>query len=80
MTHNPHPADVTIGKNICAARKRHGYSMDNLAQLIGVSFQQVQKYEKATNRVSCSMLVHISVALETPVEDFFGEYGYVDYE
>lgn len=63
------PIDVTVGANIRAFRERANMNQSDLGKAIGLTFQQVQKYEKGTNRVSCSKLIHISRALGChPVE------------
>lgn len=59
-----HPVDLTVGQNIRLIRKARGLTQENLADGVGVTFQQVQKYEKGTNRVSCSMLIRICEQLE----------------
>lgn len=59
----PEEVDIHVGNMIRAQRRLIGLSQGNLAEAIGVSFQQVQKYEKASNRVSASMLVSIAKAL-----------------
>lgn len=63
--------DVVIGKNIRAHRWNKELTQQKLAELIGVKFQQVQKYETAKSRVSASRLYRISKALGVNVEDFF---------
>lgn len=60
----PEVVDIHVGQMIRAQRRLVGLSQGNLADAIGVSFQQVQKYEKASNRVSASMLVAIAKALD----------------
>jgi transcriptional regulator with XRE-family HTH domain len=50
-------------------------SQEKLAELIGVTFQQVQKYEKGVNRIAASRLFDISLALEMPVSHFFENLG-----
>lgn len=55
-TRIPDPVDVNVGQRILRRRKMIGQSQDALAAALGVSFQQVQKYEKGANRVSASML------------------------
>ena len=66
------PVDVSVGARIRLTRKMRGWSQQALAEAIGVSFQQVQKYESGANRVSASMLVRIAAALGVPVADLFG--------
>lgn len=73
----PDPVDIAIGARIRLRRKTLGVSQGVLAEQIGVSFQQVQKYERGANRVSGSTLVAISRALETTVGWLVGEDGQI---
>lgn len=66
------PVDIAVGARIRLARKMRGRSQQALAEAIGVTFQQVQKYESGANRVSASMLARISAALGLPVAELFG--------
>lgn len=59
----PDPVDMAVGLRIRAARKRIGMSQTALADAIGYTFQQIQKYERGFNRVSCSVLMRIKDAL-----------------
>ena len=72
------PMDVHVGKQIRIARLAAGMSQEKLGDAIGLTFQQVQKYEKGTNRVSGSRLSQIAGVLNVPtVETFFaGGPGY----
>ncbi|MBB3892939.1 transcriptional regulator with XRE-family HTH domain [Phenylobacterium haematophilum] len=74
-TPTPHPIDVHVG--LCVRGRRHelGMSQSTLADALGVSFQQVQKYERGANRVSASMLWEMSEAMEVPVTYFYEGYG-----
>lgn len=65
------PVDREVGAKIRAARLRRGQSQAQLAAAIGVSFQQLRKYEAGTNRVSASTLVRLARALETTVASLF---------
>jgi transcriptional regulator with XRE-family HTH domain len=65
-------ADAEIGARLRALRVQKGMSQDELGKLLGVSFQQVQKYEKGTNRVSATRLVEIAHHLDTNVEQLLG--------
>lgn len=65
--------DVELGMCIRLRRRQIGWSQTQLAVMIGVTFQQVQKYEHGTNRVSYSRLVAIAAALECTVQDLTGE-------
>ncbi|RED53704.1 helix-turn-helix domain-containing protein [Aestuariispira insulae] len=67
----PHPTDVFVGRKVREARALRGMSQEQLAAHLGVSFQQVQKYEKGTNRIGSSRLWDISQAVEQPISFFF---------
>ena len=67
----PHPADQHVGSQIATVRVQSDVSQGQLARSIGISFQQLQKYENARNRVSASMLYEIAKALDVPVSRFF---------
>jgi len=77
MTRKPEaladPVDVGVGARIRLLRKLRGLSQQALAEAAGVTFQQIQKYERGANRVSASMLSRIASALDTPVAEMFGE-------
>src|SRR5947209_9943440 len=66
------PEDVAIGHKLRALRLDKGLSQGALAGEIGVTFQQLQKYEKGANRVSAGRLVRIAAALHVPVTAFYG--------
>lgn len=76
------PIDILVGRNIRSRRYQKDMTQDQLASRIGISFQQLQKYESGKNRVSASMLAAIAGVLNTPVGYFFGEHqetiGFVD--
>jgi transcriptional regulator with XRE-family HTH domain len=65
------PNEVHVGQRLRVRRSLLGYSQEKLAGLIGLTFQQVQKYERGTNRVSAGRLYEISNILEVPVNYFF---------
>ena len=67
----PHPTDVHVGRRVREARVAKGFSQTDLGDQLGVSFQQVQKYEKGTNRIGASRLLQTAVALAVPVDYFF---------
>jgi transcriptional regulator with XRE-family HTH domain len=71
----PDPVDVAIGARMRLRRKSLGISQGVLSERVGVSFQQIQKYERGANRVSGSMLVAIAGALDTSVGWLVGEEG-----
>lgn len=63
--------DKRLGERVRARRLEIGMSQERLAELLGVTFQQVQKYEKGMNRIAASRLYDIAEALELPIERFF---------
>ncbi len=69
----PHPLDVALGSRIRLRRRELGLSQEQLARQVGITFQQVQKYEHGTNRVSFSRLVEIAQALHCGVMDIVGD-------
>ena len=71
----PDPVDIAIGARMRLRRKSLGISQGILSDRVGVSFQQIQKYERGANRVSGSMLVSIALALDTTVGWLVGEEG-----
>lgn len=73
-----HAIDVEIGRRIKARRRLMGLSQVALASSIGVSFQQVQKYEKGVNRVGASRLQQIARKLGLPVAYFFADLSVAD--
>jgi transcriptional regulator with XRE-family HTH domain len=67
----PNPVDRHVGLRIRLRRKELGVSQERLAESIGLTFQQVQKYERAANRVSASKLWQVAHALQTSVAYFY---------
>jgi transcriptional regulator with XRE-family HTH domain len=67
--------DMEIGRKIRALRLERGQSQSGLADGIGLTFQQVQKYEKGTNRVSAGRLHRIAELLNVPITFFYGGMG-----
>ena len=67
----PNPIDVHVGSRVRARRQVLSISQEKLGNALGVTFQQVQKYEKGTNRISASRLQHVSSILQVPVTHFF---------
>jgi transcriptional regulator with XRE-family HTH domain len=72
-TPHPDPIDVAVGARIRIRRKELGLSQASLAEALGLTFQQVQKYERGANRISASMLVKAAAKLETTVGALVGE-------
>ena len=71
----PNPIDRHVGLRIRMRRKELGISQERLAESIGLTFQQVQKYERAANRVSASKLWEMSRALSTNISYFYEGLG-----
>ena len=67
----PHPVDAYVGGRVRLRRTFLGYSQEKLGQALGLTFQQIQKYERGLNRISSSKLYELSVLLEVPVSFFF---------
>ena len=67
----PNPVDLHVGARIRMRRRMQGVSQEKLAEALGLTFQQVQKYERGANRVSASKLYEIAACLRTPVAYFF---------
>ena len=67
----PNPIDVHVGGRIRLRRNMAGMSQEKLGEHLGITFQQVQKYEKGANRVGASRLQAISSILEGPIAYFF---------
>lgn len=67
----PNPIDIYVGGRVKSRRLILGLSQEELAKSIGLTFQQVQKYERGTNRISVSRLVDICKILKVPVDYFF---------
>ena len=66
-----HPVDVHVGKRVRHRRWLIGMTQQQLAEKVGIKFQQIQKYETGANRVSASRLWDIAEAMEVPVSFFF---------
>ena len=68
---SPNPVDLHVGGRIRMKRKVLGVSQERLAEALGLTFQQVQKYERGANRVSASKLYEIARFLQAPISYFF---------
>jgi transcriptional regulator with XRE-family HTH domain len=75
MAAHPDPIDVALGARIRARRLELGLSQTKLANALGLTFQQVQKYERGDNRVSASTLVRAAATLQASVGALIGESG-----
>jgi len=69
----PNPIDVHVGARLRLRRTLLGMSQEKLGDAIGLTFQQVQKYERGTNRIGASRLYDLSRVLDVPVSFFFEE-------
>ena len=67
----PNPIDMHVGSRVRMRRMMLGMSQEKLGENLGITFQQIQKYEKGTNRIGASRLQHIATVLEVPVSFFF---------
>jgi transcriptional regulator with XRE-family HTH domain len=67
--------DRRLGERVRSRRLALGISQERLAELLGITFQQVQKYEKGANRIAASRLYEIAAALDMSVADFFESVG-----
>src|SRR5512143_386909 len=67
----PNPVDLHVGARVRMRRRLAGVSQEKLAEALGLTFQQVQKYERGANRVSASKLWEIARALKTNVASFY---------
>ena len=68
---SPNPTDRHVGDRIRMRRKMQGMSQEKLGDALGLTFQQVQKYEKGTNRIGASRLQHIASIQQVPISFFF---------
>ncbi len=69
----PNPVDVHVGARLRVRRTLLGMTQTKLGDRLGVSFQQMQKYEKGTNRISSSRLYDLARVLDVPIEFFFDD-------
>ncbi|MFD0988090.1 helix-turn-helix domain-containing protein [Methyloligella solikamskensis] len=69
----PNPVDAHVGSRVRLRRMLLGMSQERLGESMGLTFQQVQKYEKGVNRIGASRLFQISKILDVPVQFFFEE-------
>ena len=70
-TKAPNPIDKHVGARVRMRRLLVGMSQEKLGTSLGITFQQIQKYEKGTNRIGASRLMHISEILQVPVAFFY---------
>ncbi len=70
----PHPIDIHVGGRVRLRRTMLGMSQDKLADSLGLTFQQIQKYEKGVNRIGASRVFEISRILGVPIQFFYDDY------
>ncbi len=70
----PHPIDTHVGGRVRLRRTMLGMSQDKLADSLGLTFQQIQKYEKGVNRIGASRVFEISRVLGVPIQFFYDDY------
>ena len=73
MANKPNPIDVHVGKRLRLRRTLLGMSQERLGELLGLTFQQVQKYERGVNRIGSSRLFELGQILDVPVSFFFDD-------
>lgn len=71
----PNEIDIAVGKNLKRIRTAQNMTQSELAEQVGVRFQQIQKYECAVNRISASRLAYIAKTLDVKVSVLFGEHN-----
>lgn len=69
----PNPIDIHVGSRVRLRRTLLGMSQEKLGEAIGLTFQQVQKYERGANRIGASRLFELSKVLDVPVSFFFDD-------
>jgi transcriptional regulator with XRE-family HTH domain len=69
----PNPIDIHVGGRVRLRRTLLGMSQEKLGEMIGLTFQQVQKYERGTNRIGASRLYDLSRVLDVPIDFFYDD-------
>lgn len=72
----PNPIDIHVGSRLRLRRMMMGMSQEKLGEQLGLTFQQIQKYEKGTNRIGASRLYQLAQVLDIPVHFFFEELSF----
>jgi transcriptional regulator with XRE-family HTH domain len=67
----PHPVDCHVGRRVAEKRRSRGFNQTDLGKAVGLTFQQIQKYENGSNRISASKLWDFAAFLNVPVSYFF---------
>ncbi|KQP21827.1 hypothetical protein ASF27_14720 [Methylobacterium sp. Leaf102] len=73
MPRQPENEDRAVAERMVVLRKARGLSQSAIALVLGVTFQQVQKYENGTNRITADRLAKLAAQFEVPITAFFGE-------
>jgi len=73
MPSTPNPIDVHVGRRLRLRRTLLGMSQERLGELLGLTFQQIQKYERGANRIGSSRLYELAQILDVPVSFFFDD-------
>ncbi len=71
----PHPIDIHVGARVKLRRMILGMSQETLGKALGLTFQQIQKYEKGVNRIGASRIFELSNLLDVPIQYFYNDYG-----
>jgi transcriptional regulator with XRE-family HTH domain len=74
----PHPIDIHVGSRLRMRRTLLGLSQEKLGEAVGITFQQLQKYERGANRISASRLYHLAQVLDVAIGYFFEDMPAVD--
>ena len=69
----PNPIDIHVGARVRLRRNLFGLSQTDLGKMLGITFQQIQKYERGVNRISASRLFNLSHVLDVPISFFFDD-------
>jgi transcriptional regulator with XRE-family HTH domain len=73
MPDKPNPIDVHVGRRLRLRRTLLGMSQERLGQMLGLTFQQIQKYERGVNRIGSSRLYELGQILDVPISFFFDD-------
>jgi transcriptional regulator with XRE-family HTH domain len=73
MSDKPNPIDVHVGRRLRLRRTLLGMSQERLGRLLGLTFQQIQKYERGVNRIGSSRLYELGQILDVPISFFFDD-------